>query len=353
MNLRVAAIVWLLVVASTTHVAPVDAAPINGLVIVGDSLSDSGNNAIAMGSTASPPFNVTLRSDITSNAFIPTYPYATSYQYSNGSVWAYQFATTLGLPSQVAGPVLGGGVGANYAYGGATTGPLNNSGFPPSMLTQTAAFISSLGSAPAPADTLYVVAGGGNNAREALAAIAGGADPTATITAASLQFAADIGGIVDALQGKGAEKIVVWDVPNVGLAPAISVNGPGAAFLGTTLAQAMNSALGNRLASETGVLVFDLFGLTTSINANPGAYGFINASDASGAIPGADPSQYLFWDGIHPTAAGHAILAQRMYAAVVPEPSTCFLVVACLVPAAAAVRRRRTQRTRRSRDQVL
>ena len=335
-----AAIVCSLVCSTAIFAAAVHAAPINGLYIFGDSLSDPGNNAIAFGSTASPPFNVTLRSDITSNAFIPTFPYATSYQYSNGNVWAYQFATMVGLPSQVAGPVLGGGLGANYAYGGAETGPVNNSGFPPSLLTQTAAFISSLGSASAPADALYVVAGGGNNARDALAAIAGGADPTATITGTATQFAADIGDIVDALQAKGAVNIVVWDVPNIGLAPAITANGPTAAYLGTTLAQAMNSALGSRLASETGVQIFDMYSLVTAVNANPAAYGLINASDASGAIPGADPSQYLCWDGIHPTSAGHAILAQSMYAAVVPEPSSCVLIVAGLVTFLAAVRRR-------------
>ena len=334
------AIVCLLVCAAMIFSAPVDAASINGLVIIGDSLSDPGNFAIAMGSTASPPFNVTLRSDITSNSFIPTYPYATSLQYSNGNVWAYQFATMLGLSSQVAGPVLGGGLGSNYATGGAATGPLNNGGFPPTLLTQTAAYISSLGSAAAPADSLYVVAGGGNNARVALAEIAGGADATATITATALQFAADIGSIVDSLQGKGAVNIAVWDVPNMGLAPAIAANGPAAVYLGTTLAQSMNNALTNRLASETGVQIFDMYSLVTAVNANPAAYGLINASDASGAIPGADPSQYLCWDGIHPTAAGHAILAQSMYSAVVPEPSSCLLVIAGLVPAVAAVRRR-------------
>lgn len=50
------------------------AAPISGLYVFGDSLSDPGNNAIAFGSTATPPFNVTQRGDITSNAFVPTYP---------------------------------------------------------------------------------------------------------------------------------------------------------------------------------------------------------------------------------------------------------------------------------------
>jgi outer membrane lipase/esterase len=348
-----AAIVCLLVFAATFQIAPVHAAAINGLVIFGDSLSDPGNNAVALGSTASPPVNVTLRSDITSNSFIPTYPYATSLQYSNGNTWAYQLATTLGLSSQVAGPVLGGGLGANYAYGNAATGPLNNVGFPPSLLTQTASYISSLGSAQAPADSLYVVAGGGNNARDALAEIAGGADPTATITATALQFAADIGNIVDSLQGKGAASIVVWDVPNMGLAPAIVASGPTAVTLGTTLAQSMNSALTNRLASETGVQIFSMYSLVTAVNANPAAYGLINASDASGAIPGADPSQYLCWDGIHPTAAGHAILAQSMYSAVVPEPSSCLLLVAGLVPAVLAVRRRWTPGSQRSGDLTI
>lgn len=197
------------------------------------------------------------------------------------------------------------------------------------------------------------MAGGGNNARAALTAIAGGADPTATITATALQYAADVGDIVDALQGKGAVNIVAWDVPNVGLSPAIAANGPSAAYLGTTLAQAMNNALGSRLASESGVQIFDIFALVTSINANPAAYGLINASDASGAIPGADSSQYLSWDGIHPTAAGHAILAQSMYAAVVPEPSNCLLVVAGLVPTLAAVRRRWMTRSQPSRDQAI
>jgi len=99
-------------------------ATISGLFIFGDSLSDPGNNAIRFGSDANaiPPVNVTQQSDITGNTFVPTNPYATSYQYTHGNVWAYQFARMLGLPSQVAGPVLGGGLGANYASAGAATG---------------------------------------------------------------------------------------------------------------------------------------------------------------------------------------------------------------------------------------
>lgn len=307
MKLRYAAvIVQSFFLAATLDTAT--GATISDLYIFGDSLSDPGNNAIRFGSdaTATPPSNVTLQSEITGNTFIPTYPYATSYQYTNGNVWAYQFATLLGLPSAVAGPVLGSGLGAiNYASAGAATGPLNNPGPVPSLLTQTGSFVASLGSAPAPANALYVVAGGGNNARAAMTAILSGSNPAATIVETASQFATDIGSIVDTLQAKGAENIIVWNAPNLGLSPAITANGPAAVSFATTLTYSMNAALAARLASETDVRTFDFFGLITSANANPGAYGLTNVSDAGGAIPGADLSTFLCWDGVHPTAAGH------------------------------------------------
>ena len=346
MKLRYAAVI----VQSFFFAAALDTATgatISDLYIFGDSLSDPGNNAIRFGSDASatPPFNVTLQSEITGNAFIATYPYATSYQYTNGNVWAYQFATLLGLPSAVAGPVLGSGLGANnYASAGAATGPLNNPGPVPSLLTQTGSFVASLGSAPAPANALYVVAGGGNNARTAMTAILSGSNPAATIVETANQFAADIGSIVDTLQAKGAENIIVWTAPNLGLSPAITAYGRDAASLATTLTYSMNAALAARLASETDVRTFDFFGLITSVNANPGAYGLTNVSDAGGAVPGADLSTYLCWDGVHPTAAGHAILAQSMYDfTTVPEidPTGARSVVALVVGCLSLIERRR------------
>ena len=346
MKLRYAAVI----VQSFFLAAALDTATgatISDLYIFGDSLSDPGNNAIRFGSDASatPPFNVTLQSEITGNAFIATYPYATSYQYTNGNVWAYQFATLLGLPSAVAGPVLGIVPGAhNYASAGAATGPLNNPGPVPSLLAQTATFVASLGSAQAPANALYVVAGGGNNARTAMTAILSGSNPAATILETASQFAADIGSIVDTLQAKGAENIIVWTAPNLGLSPAITTYGPAAASLATTLTYSMNAALAARLASETDVRTFDFFGLITSVNANPGAYGLTNVSDAGGAVPGADLSTYLCWDGVHPTAAGHAILAQSMYDfTTVPEidPTGARSVVALVVGCLSLIERRR------------
>jgi outer membrane lipase/esterase len=184
------------------------------------------------------------------------------------------------------------------------------------------------------------VAGGGNNARAAMSAIAGGADPTATISATAIQFAADIGDIVDALQGKGARQIVVWNVPNLGLAPAVAAGGPAASTLGTSITQSMNDALSVRLAGESDVKTFDFFSLAMSINANPGAYGLTNVTDAVGVIPGADPATYLYWDGIHPTSTAHTIIAQSLYMGVVPEPSGSVLVAASLLSIVTVLRRR-------------
>ena len=323
------------------------AAPISELYVFGDSLSDPGNNAILFSSTASPPYNVTLQSDITSNSFLPSFPYATSYQYSNGNVWAYQFATLLGLPSQAAGPVLAGGAGGNYAFGGATTGPIDNVGVP-SLLKQSATYISSLGSNTAPADALYVIEGGGNNARATLAAISGGADATTTIAAASAQYAADIGQIVDSLKAKGATSVIVWDVPNLGLAPFVLADGPTTSTLATTVAQSMNAALALRLSSDADVRTFDVFGMLSTIDNDPAAYGLTNTRDAGGSVPGADLSKYLYWDGIHPTAAGHSLLAESMYAFTTSVPEidpagygTAFaLAVGCL----GMIERRRLKR---------
>jgi len=308
--------------------APVaEAGPFSSLVVFGDSLSDDGNNFAA---GLFNPGQV-----VTGNSYIPSFTYG-SHVYSNGPVWATDFAVKIGVP--LTASATG---GTDYAYGGATTGP-NPSAFPFSLLTQTSAYLSSTGNV-ASADALYVVAGGGNNARAALAAISAAADPNAApgiIAAAAASFAADIGSIVDSLQAAGAKHIIVWDTPNLGTAPAV-VAGGGAA-LGSFLAATMNSALSLRLTGEAGVSTFDIFGLGTTFAANPGAFGFTNATDACGAVANADCSKYIYWDGIHPTAAGHAAIADAMYAFAVPvpEPETWALLVAGLAAVGWASRHR-------------
>ena len=56
-------------------------------------------------------------------------------------------------------------------------------------------------------------------------------------------------------------------------------------------------------------------------------------------VLGADPSQYLFWDDIHPSSAGHALLGGQLTSVVVPEPATAVLVLAGIVVGLFARRR--------------
>lgn len=303
----------------------VHAAPYSGLVVFGDSLSDSGNNAAA---GLYDPTQV-----VSSNAYIPSFTYA-SGTYSNGPVWASTLASMIGLPGGSMPSLLG---GSNYAFGGATTGPAGSS-FPFSLTDQVSSYLFATGGV-APSDALYVIAGGGNNARAALTALMLGAPPGPTIAAAASAFAADVGGMVDALQAAGAKRIVVWNTPNLGLAPAVTAAGALASATGSAVASSMNAALAARLLGETDVLTFDLFGLLGEIAIDPSLFGLTNISDACGAVAGCDPSKYLFWDGIHPTSGGHALLAQAMFSAV-PEPAALWLVLAAMVMVAMQRRRR-------------
>jgi len=145
-----------------------------------------------------------------------------------------------------------------------------------------------------------------------------------TVASTALTFATNVGAIVDQLHAAGAQHIVVWDTPNLGLAPAVVA--AGGASLGSFLAASMNAALAQRLAGEVGVSTFDIFGLGTEIALDPLAFGFTNITDACGAVAGANCNTHEFWDGIHPTAAAHMEIADA-FVATVPEPSTWAMMI--------------------------
>ena len=332
-------------------------APWSSLVVFGDSLSDGGNNSLL------PAVGVDAGQIISGNTYIPSLTYAPApgalSTYSNGPVWATQFAASMGLNPL---PSLAGGT--NFAFGGATT----SGGAIPSLLAQVAAPVSSglpgyltLTGGIADPNALYVVAGGGNNARATFAALASNSNfgSIGSIAgAAASQYANDIGTIVDMLQLAGAKNIIVWNTPNLGTAPAIVTGVPvtasslSGAQLGSLVAGTMNGALQTRLAGEIGVKTFDLYGLAAKAAQN----GFTNTTDACGAPSNGpatlsnplnkgvctDISTSLFWDGIHPTAAGHTFIASQMaILAAVPEPSEMAMMLVGLVLVAGIARRRK------------
>ena len=299
----------------------------SSLFVFGDSLSDSGNNAALTPNRTPVP--------ISGNDFIPTFPYASGH-YTNAQVWAQIVASSLGLS---ANPSLLGGT--DYAFGGARTGPLTPNPFPggllnpfpPSLKTQAAFFLSQHGPT-IPGDALYVVEGGGQNARDALTATGGCNGSLACIgtiiQSTTAGFVEDIETIVTELEAAGAKNIVVWDVPDIGTTPAALASGSAASVLGTMIATTMNQALSAAIGTDPDIKLFDVFGLMNDAINHPSDFGFTNVTDACARFIDCDPSKFLFWDGIHPTSGTETIISDAILALVVPEPSTLALLAGAL-----------------------
>jgi outer membrane lipase/esterase len=294
----------------------------SNVYVFGDSLADSGNNALVFNDCCS---GVRTPTPISDPVLIPTYPYAPSNTYSNGPVWTQYFAGSLALSAI---PSLAGGT--NYAFGGARTGP-SPSSFPFSMTDQVNLFLAALGGSPAQSTALYVVEGGGNDARDVLSAALLGGNPSALIA----QYAENIGDILTTLSLAGADQFLLWNVPDIGKIPyflALDQTLPGISSLASILVASMNLALLNELAGlessvTDGLHFFDAYGAFNAVIGNPSAYGFGNVTDACAATQTCidNPTGYLFWDGIHPTTAGHQVLA-RLSLAEIPEPESILLL---------------------------
>lgn len=310
------------------------AGPFSSLVVFGDSLSDSGNNALLLSNFGTQPLPPVVIANDGSYSRIPS----AAGTYSNGPVWTQYLAQSLGVS---AAPSLAGGT--NFAFGGAQTGVDGNDvpaipGFPFSMRTQLNTYLGLTGNVADP-NALYVVAGGGNNIRGALEAIAGGADPVATANATVADYAADMAGMVARLKLAGAQHVLVLNTPNFGLTPL--ANYLGVSALASNLSFAMDAQLAFALQGS-GVQTFDMYSFMTGVVGAGAASGFSNWTNAcAAAVNACDVNTSLFWDGIHPTTLAHQQLAAAVLAAAVPEPEAAGLLALGLAVVLASVRRRR------------
>ena len=313
------------------------ATPFDAIYVLGDSLSDQGNLAIA----TSPLPGVTL---------IPDPVHYFNGRFSNGPVYTDLLSQHLGLP--LTPSLLG---GTNFAFGGARTtynvaeNFLPVGLFPWSLNAETAAFANRGINDP---NGLYIVFSGANDIGDILSQ---NLNPAAV-------YASLLNGIqmaIDAFKAAGAQTILVPNVPDLGLTP--DAIGSGTSAAATALSAQYNALLHAQLAAVMGVdiIEFNTFQWLQQVVTDPASFGLTNVNTPcySGfifpdpfATECSDPSTFLFWDIDHPSAAGQALLADKIFDALpgeaqpVPEPSTISVVLAGMflfVVAGRTVRKRR------------
>jgi phospholipase/lecithinase/hemolysin len=287
------------------------AASIDALYAFGDSLSDVGN-VFALTGIPQPP-NV-------------------NGQFSNGPVWVQDLAKGLGL-APLTPSVLG---GTDYAYGSGETGnasfdtsnPVTNILGPTGQLTQFEATHTT-----ADPNALYTIWIGSND----IADIPANSTPAQAATDIAT-IAANIDTTIVTLAGLGAKNFLIVTVPDLGKTPAAISLGPVAAATLTALSGSLDSTLVGgagpipslaNLAAVDGLnlKVLNAFSLLDAVVSNPSAFNLTDVTDPClvGTTVCANPNQFLSWDGLHPTAAGHAIVAGAALALVTPEPASVSL----------------------------
>ena len=340
----IASAVALALVASTAQ-----AQQFSNVISFGDSLSDAGNVAALNGLPAG--FSFTTNPDPVSVQLI---------------------AAAFGVNMTNISPFIPGSSGTDYAYGGACVQPNSvtfTCGLSPgsfSLTTQVTGYLAGGGADP---NALYTMWGGANDLfTYATLAGAGLITPNQALAGTATAAGTEVG-LIDALQHAGARNILVFNLPNIAVTPdaaaqataagqaaaAAVLGGGGTAAQATAAAQqagaavlqslaglslTFNSTLNLGMAGRTGIIPVDVFGLVNEVIASPAAYGFTNTTGtacSTGPGIGGSPSSvacgpaslagqlpftyaagtnqsYFFADGVHPTGAGHALLAQYVLA---------------------------------------
>ncbi|HYZ20974.1 MAG TPA: SGNH/GDSL hydrolase family protein [Rhodopila sp.] len=298
--------------------------PFGAIYAFGDSLSDAGNLSITTGATGatepvSPPY------------FQEKYAPTNGNVFSNGPTWTQDLSIALGLGTLK--PSLIGGT--DFAYGGAETGSAPQNANEPKLaaISLPAQLVQFQAAVPKPsANALYAVSVGNDDlldilSKPSLSAAQQAADVSASVTN-EINF-------INSLIKGGATNLLVLNVPDLGKTPDVmtgAVNGsntPSAALVAeaSQLSAQYDTALITQLAAiakagAINVNVVDANGLLNHAIADPAAFGLTNVttpvwsgnftdphSGTLAAIGAAAQNQYLYWDILHPTEAGHQALS--------------------------------------------
>ncbi|MFW6061282.1 MAG: SGNH/GDSL hydrolase family protein [Planctomycetota bacterium] len=264
-----------------------------GLVFFGDSLVDVGNTYMATGQA------------------VPPSPYWAG-RFSDGPVWVEHLAEALGQPAPT--PAWEGG--NNFAFGGSQTadalGPVSNF----ADLDEQVAMYTDRQDGPGRRSRhdLHVIWSGANDFL-----LGGQTDPGVPVD----NLATELQNLYDA----GARQMLVANMPPLGQVPLIRET-PAAPALDAAAHQyniLLEQALQEIEAEHQDLRLYrmDVAAAVQSVLDQPEAFGFVNTTDPalgsvgifdpqfdpSAASPVPDAEEYLFWDGAHPTAAMHELLA--------------------------------------------
>ena len=302
-----------LAASSWAQTAPV----FSQIVVFGDSLSDDGNVRHVM-----------------EDQYLLSYP-GGDFNYSDGrftnssdtdpssdtyaGTWHEQLGLTfLGLSA--ATNSLDGG--ADYAFGGATTAsgtsertvisnpfPFGGGDFTLTVDNLGKQVDDYLANNTPDAAALYILSGGGNDIFDD--------DSSSHVT----ETAANVEALVEQLASAGARNILVPNVPPLGLVPLYKDDAATATALNAAAAQyrsELNTDLDAAIATLAGQGItitlyrLDAYGLGYRLAANPEDYGFTNVVDSAQG-ESVDPDEYLYWDDLHPTTAGHYQIAAAAF----------------------------------------
>ena len=262
----------------------------SSLYVFGDSLSDIGNANIASG------------------GLLPDKNY---YQgrFSNGPLYVEKLAVSLNTqikPSR--------SYGTNFAFAGATSVAVS---------AQVFNYSENVAGQADP-EAVYILWTGANDLLGILQTDAATVDVTDVISIIR-QSILDLSNI-------GAENIIILNQVNIGKLPrtmALETQVPGTVLAADTLTRSFNTALDamlDLLETEESIVTirFDVFTLFEQVMDDPVSFGLSNITEACYVrdetrleLSGNEtictsPSEYLFWDSIHPTSAAHEIIFQRI-----------------------------------------
>lgn len=279
--------------------------PFTNMYVFGDSLSDNGNLA-----------------SLPQYSFLNSPPF--EHAFTNGPVAVEVLATYLGLKANPSLHLVGAPQGTNYAVAGATAGDTGDVNI--NLSSQVDVFLGYQPNYLAPEDALYIIFIGGNDLRDALS------KPGKPVIKNAVQ-AIDFN--IRKLITAGAGSIMVVNVGNLGLAPAISALGKNVVKKASLLTKQFNSNLSSHLIKiekdfNVDIIEFDLFQLSNFVATNSVGLGYINSTEAcyntaelkyyTRCDSGANFEDFVYFDSLHPTKATHERMGSAFYSLVPKLP---------------------------------